>query len=130
MTVLPDTSVWVQFFRKGRNGPARELAGFLEQRDVLACGPVVAELLVGTNQEDRGAVWDAVGALPWAELDRIAWRQAGEVGYALRRQGIAVPLTDIVIAVASVRAGALLWTADRDFERIQRVFVELDLRML
>lgn len=97
---------------------------------MLACGPVVAELLVGTQPNDRQALWDAVGALPWAELDRPAWRQAGELGFALRRQGISIPLTDLLIAVASVRADSTLWTADRDFERIRTALPDLDLRML
>ena len=66
-------------------------------------------------------------ALPWAELDRAAWRRIGEVGRDLRASGASVPLTDLAIAVAAVSAGASVWTRDEDFERIRSALPELDL---
>ncbi len=127
MRVLPDTSVWVAYLRGGKKRSAAALDGFLEQESVLVCGPVIAELLAGTPPDRREELWLALGSLPWAELDHAAWRQVGEVANALRRVGRPVPLTDVIIAIACVRAEAALWTEDRDFERIGQELPALEL---
>lgn len=128
MKVLPDTSVWVDYLRSGAAGPAGALDELLAGGSVLVCGPVLAELLAGAAPEHREGLWLALGSLPWAELDHGAWRRVGELAYQLRRGGISVALTDLVIAVACVRAEATLWTRDRDFERVRDVLPELRLR--
>lgn len=127
MRILPDTSVWVDYLRGGKRRSVSSLDGFLEQESVLVCGPVIAELLAGTPPDRREELWLALGSLPWAELDHAAWRQVGELANALRRVGRSVPLTDVIIAIACVRAEATLWTEDRDFERIRQELPALEL---
>lgn len=127
MTVLPDTSVWVDYLRAGTEGPAARLDELLEAESVVVCGPVLAELLAGTPSERRNDLWHALEALPWAELDRAAWRRIGEAAHELRAVGLSVPLTDLAIAVAAVSAGASLWTRDEDFRRISSALPELEL---
>jgi predicted nucleic acid-binding protein len=127
VTLLPDTSIWVDYLRGRDHDTVGELDTHLGRESVLVCGPVVAELLTGTAINQQDELWMAVGSLPWADLDQTAWREAGEVGGALRRLGISVPLTDVLIAVASARAGATLWTRDRDFERIKEALPALEL---
>ena len=127
--LLPDTSVWVDYLRLGTSGPAAELDDHLQRESVLVCGPVLAGLLAGTNVEQREELWLALGSLPWAEIDHAGWREAGEAANDLRSSGASVPLTDVVIAISSVRSGATLWTRDRDFERIRAVLPALELRL-
>lgn len=125
--VLPDTSVWVSFFRGGRGGDAERLAELVAAGEAAICGPVFAELLAGADEEQRAHLLDTVFELPWAELDRRGWLQVGDVARKLNRAGRKVPLTDLAIAVASVRAGHALWTLDADFERIRPALPELTL---
>ena len=127
MKLLPDTSIWVDYLREGASGVAGALDGHLDQESVLVCGPVLAELLAGTASDRRDDLWLALGNLSWAELDHASWRKAGEIANDLRRSGRSVPLTDVVIAVACVGAGASLWTRDRDFDAIRDVLPELEL---
>ena len=127
MRVLPDTSVWVDYLRGRDPSTVAALDAYLERESVLVCGPVVAELLAGTTPLQREDVWLAIGSLPWADLDRAAWREVGEVANDLRRGGVSVPLTDVVIAVATARSDAELWTRDRDFERIRQALPTLQL---
>lgn len=127
MKVVPDTSVWVDFLREGASGPAAELDNLLGNEAVMVCGPVVAEVTAGVSPADRDLIWQSIGTLPWAELDRSAWRLVGELSYDLRTSGRAVPLTDVMIAVACGRAKAALWTRDEDFGRIAEVYSDLAL---
>lgn len=120
-SVLADTSVWVEFLRRGRDGRAWDLDGLLEHGEVVACGPVAAELVAGTVATARDRLWDRLRGLPWVELDAEAWRQVGDAYAALRARGKQVPLTDCAIAIAAVRAAAPLWTFDEDFGRFEEV---------
>ncbi|MCZ7587530.1 MAG: PIN domain-containing protein [Gaiella sp.] len=126
MSVLPDTSVWIDFFR-GTDPAARELGRLLAGEPPPICGPILAELVAGTPADRREDVWLALAGLPFVDLDREAWTLAGELAYDLRRAGETVPLVDLLIAVAAVRANAALWTRDRDFLRVARVLPELRL---
>jgi predicted nucleic acid-binding protein len=123
--ILPDTSAWVEYLRRGEAGRAAGLDRRVERREVATCGPVVAELLAGTAERDRGKLARALDGLPWIELGRPEWHRAGELAASLRGAGMSVPLTDIEIAVAALAAEATVWTADADFRRIAQVADEL-----
>jgi predicted nucleic acid-binding protein len=102
-----------------------ELRRLRREGVILVCGPVLAELLKGTPPQRRDSLWASVGSLPWAELDRAGWRLVGEAAAELR--GARIPMTDVEIAVAAVRAEAALWTRDRDFGRVGGVLPALQL---
>lgn len=122
--VLPDTSIWVDYLR-GRDS---ELQAAIDSKEIVTCGPVVAELLAGTGSRDRAVVGAALDKVPWAELRRDSWSRVGAVAAALRERGGTVPLTDIEIAVAAVEAGAELWTRDSDFDRVRTALPDLRVR--
>lgn len=125
--VLPDTSVWVDFARRGERGKAAALRGLLDSGEVATCGPIVAELLAGAEGEVAERMWATLSSLPWAQLRLQAWREVGQAARRLRQTGEPLPLTDIAIAVAAARAGHALWGLDTDFERIRNVLDDLEL---
>lgn len=125
--VLPDTSVWISFFRSGTGAEGDRLEALIEQDEVAICGPVLAELLGGGGEAQRVAIMNTLGDLPWAELDRAGWQEVGATARRLREGGQTLPLTDLAIAVAAARAGHVLWTLDDDFGRIAAVLDTLRL---
>lgn len=127
MTVLPDTSVWIDYYRDRDAQLADSLDRLLRDDAVVLCGPVLAELLAGTPSDERVRLQGALLGVRWLDVDRPAWERAGELSYELRRRGQSVPLVDLVLATAGMRAGAALWTRDRDFERIREIFPQLEL---
>ena len=127
MKLLVDTSIWVDYLRGGDARLGDALDRYLDGESVLMCGPVIAEVLAGTDPEQREETWLALGSLPWAELNQLAWRQVGEVAYDLRRRGVSLPLTDVVISVAALDADAEVWTRDTDFARIREALPALRL---
>jgi len=128
--VLPDTSIWIAYLRPGGEDITRELSAALERREVLACGPVVAELVAGARPRDRATLLASLAGLPWAELDHHAWQNVGLLAAELRDRGQAIPLTDLEIAVAAHSSGAALWTADHHFERLATLLDGLELRLI
>jgi predicted nucleic acid-binding protein len=125
--VLPDTSVWVDYSRRGQRGEAAGMRDLLDRGEVATCGPVAAELLVGADGEVAERVWLTLSSLPWVQLPTAAWREVGRLGSRLRRIGQTLPLTDLTIAIAAARAGHALWSLDSDFERIAPVLDGLEL---
>lgn len=125
--VLVDTSVWVDFARRGDGGRAQDLRGLLDNGEVSTCGPVVAELLAGAEGEVAERISATLASLPWAGLDPEVWREVGSAAQRLRRMGRTTSLTDLVIAFAAARAEHALWSFDADFERIQGVVDDLSL---
>jgi predicted nucleic acid-binding protein len=118
VSVLVDSSVWVDFLKLGERGPGAAVGTLLRRREVVTCGPVVAELLTGTPPAGRGELWTLMNGLPWADLHRDGWRRVGDVVGDLLRAGFRVPLTDAAIAVAALSSGARLWSRDAHFDRI------------
>ena len=125
MSVIADTTIWVDYLRRGRSGRAAGLDDLLARGEAVVCGPIVAEILAGASDRHRLELWSLFAGLPWVDLGRAQWRRVGEVAAALRDRGAAVPLTDIEIAVAAVDGGAEVWTLDSDFDRIASVLAEL-----
>jgi len=118
VSVVVDTSIWVDYLRHGPEGDGQVLDELLQRDEVLACGPVVAELLAGARVADRAQLWELFAGLPWADLDRSHWRSIGEAAAALRAKGAQLPLTDVTIAVVAAQAGASVWSRDSDFDRM------------
>ena len=125
MTVLADTSIWVEYLRRGKESEVARLDDLLVAGDVVACGPVVAELLAGAKSPDRGRLWLLLTGLPWTELGPVQWQSVGETAARLRERGETVALTDIEIAVAAIDSSSRLWTRDSDFKRVRAVLPAL-----
>jgi predicted nucleic acid-binding protein len=125
LSVLADSSVWVRYLRQGHSGEAGGMEALLRAAEVVTCGPVTAELLVGASSARRTELGSLLDALPWVDLRRPEWRRVGHVGALLRERGATVALTDIEIAVAAEAADAALWTFDSDFQRIAAVMPNL-----
>jgi len=125
--VLPDTSVWIPYFRNRSGIDGDQLEALIVAGEVAVCGPVLAELLAGAGDSQRETIAGTVGGLPLASLDRLAWEEAGAVARRLRQTGRTLPLTDVAIAVAAARGGHALWSFDSDFERIAPALRGLEL---
>jgi predicted nucleic acid-binding protein len=128
--VVADTSIWIAYLRAGAQDITREFDAALQDRQILASGPVVAELVAGTRPHDRSKLITSLAGLPWADLDRNAWLSIGLLAAELRDRGQALPLTDLQIAVAAHAHSATLWTADQHFERLAPLLDGLKLQLV
>lgn len=126
--ILADTSLWVDYLNDAPSTAVAELDAQLGRREVMMCGLVAAELLVGEDADERMRLWELFTAMPWADLDRGDFFVAGDVAANLREQGRTVPLDDVFIAAAAA-SRATLWTRDRHFEAIAEVLDRLDVRV-
>ena len=117
---LVDTSVWLEVLPPGRGRDIRERVDGLLSADLVATtGMVQLELLGGTrSQEEWNRLAELLSALHPLPIADGHWEDAARDGFLLRRQGITVPSTDLLISAVATREGAVLIHRDRHFDLI------------
>ncbi|MGF1661630.1 MAG: PIN domain nuclease [Kineosporiaceae bacterium] len=123
MTVLADTSAWIEYLRATGSPTHLALRSAVRAGDVVTCDPVVLEVLAGVRQDDEThryarllAGADHEAAVPFQDA------AAGARLYrACRRAGETVrSLVDCQIAAIAIRLGVPVLHRDRDFDVLAR----------
>lgn len=115
---LVDTSAWIFALRRQ---PVEAIRSRIEQLlaadSVATCGLVELELLGGAASEPEFArLQRRLTALHRLPILETTWGEAARLAYALRRVGVTVPFTDVLLASLAHQHGAILLHADRDFD--------------
>lgn len=118
--IVVDTSAWIELFRATGSSAHRTLRGLLVDRAELATTEVVVmEVLAGVRSaRESQAVRGQLLGLPVLTLRGVLdYERAAELYRNLRRRGVPPrQLSDLLIVVCTVDAGAALLHADRDFD--------------
>lgn len=118
---LLDTSVWLEVLPPGRGNPQlRERIDGLLAGDLVATTDMVRlELLGGARSQDEwGKLDEFLSALHLLPITDEHWQEAALMGFQLRRQGVTVPFTDLLIGAVAMKADATLVHRDRHFDLI------------
>ena len=117
--VIVDTSIWIEFFRDATSALSLHLQALLRERRVFLVGMVLAEILQGVKSpKEQNLVRQNMNHLPYLEITREIWQKAGERSAALRRKGVTIPLSDLIIATSALTEGHEVFTADPHFNSI------------
>jgi len=121
--VLLDTSIWICYFRpQGDEELKAQVKRVLLAERVFTCWVVKAELLVGARDEEAFEQLSRdLEALEEIPITDEVWLGAARLGHTLRRNGITVPLPDLLIAQVAIAEKLELWHADEHFEQIKKV---------
>ncbi len=122
--IVADTSVWIEYLR-GTNHPTRPvLARLIDEGSELAVTEVVvAEVLAGARSpEVLRALRALMLSFPVLTLETLVdYEEAAALQRACRAAGeTRSALTDFLVAVPAIRAGASLLHCDADFDVIAR----------
>ena len=123
--ILLDTSAWICYLRpRGWHDLKTAVQQALTTEQVSTCWVVKAELLIGARDE-RGftQLFETLRALPEIPVTDRVWEAAARLGYTVRRQGVTIPLPDLVIAQAAMTGDLVLWHVDEHFEHLRRYSV-------
>ncbi len=129
MTILVDSSVWIDLFRARPSVASAKLESSLGQREILIGDLILTEILQGLRGEHESRqVEQAFAAFPVVPLvgESIA-RKSAKNFRRLRQRGLTVRKTiDCLIATWCIEHDVALLHSDRDFE----AFRSLGLREL
>jgi len=117
---LIDTSAWLLALRKNFLPTVKDRIDHLLKEDVIiTTGMVKLELLGGTKTKSEFQRLKArLDALDTIETDMQLWVRAYELAFNLRRRGVTIPYTDILIAACALHAKAIILHADAHFDLI------------
>ena len=122
--VLFDTCAWIDFLRYPDGILGDLMATAIEDDKALLCGVVMSELLQGAKgkKENRqlDLIFSTIKSLPCEE---VVWHEAGLILQDLKYKGIAVPLTDALIAVIAKRHRVDVVTLDKHFKHLPVVVI-------
>lgn len=118
---IADTCIWIDYFKN--KGPVPfELTRLLKKGEIVIAGPVVYELLQGAKtQKDAEVIKEVTRALSNLEVTEKIWLLAGDLFFDLRRKGITLPPSDVLLAAIAIENNCSLFTIDNHFDHIHRV---------
>lgn len=119
---LVDTSVWIFALRKQPVVQIRDrIDSLLKEDAVVTTGMIKLEILAGAKTErEFRRLKSRFDALGYLETDDEVWQRACDNGFKLRRRGLTIPSTDVLIASCALQAGAVLVHADAHFELMEK----------
>ena len=117
---LIDTSVWLFALRKEFIPEIKDrVASLLQEDHVFTTGIVNLELLSGTkSKSEYQRLKNRLDALENIRTDEVVWDLACDLGYKIRRKGLTIPHTDILIAAGALSEECILLHADNHFDLI------------
>jgi len=117
--IIVDTCVCIEFFRKPESDLTVYLKCQLRERRVTMVGIVLAEILQGIKvQKEARLVKESLKKLPYLEMTRDIWEKAGEISASLRRKGITIPLSDLIISALAISVDYEVFTIDPHFKQV------------
>ncbi len=118
---LIDTTIWVLYF-KGERELEDEIKSLILKERAAICEIVTLEVLRGARSQKEYAQLHAdFAALSTLKLADIIWEKSYKIGFKLRKTGINVPLTDILIATVANHYNCLLLHRDKHFPLIKGI---------
>ncbi len=88
---------------------------------VVTCGLIELELLGATvNEAEFARLSLNLHGFRRLVIEDADWSAAARLGFDLRRGGVTVPFTDILLAALAIRHGVTLLHADTDFDTMAK----------
>jgi predicted nucleic acid-binding protein len=117
--IIVDTSVWVEANRHPTGSEASVLRQLIDAEDVVLARPVRVELLSGVAKKDRTAFRRGLSALPVVWPTDDTWQQIEDWVPPAADKGQRFGISDLLIAALADELGALVWSLDSDFDRLE-----------
>ena len=119
--VVVDTSVWVTVLSSRGAPEAASLTALVDTDEVIVPVLVRIELLAGCPSKDRRDLRHRLAALTAAYPDDDTWELADQWLDRASAAGLRFGVGDLLIAALAAERGALVWSLDRDFERMEKL---------
>ena len=119
--IVVDTSVWVDAVRHPSGTSQATLKRLLDADQVALPLPVRLELMAGIARKDREPFRRAMSALPVLMPTEETWQLVEGWIAPAADKGERFAVTDLLIAGLAQEIGALVWSLDEDFARLERL---------
>ena len=122
MTLLVDTSLWVDFTRSRSPLALKQfIAPYVLNPTAHLAEPVRFEVLRAATGQEARQLQAQFASLPLLATPENLWQQAIDLGQACRQIDRTLLSQDLLIAAVALHLNAVLVTFDADFETIASV---------
>jgi len=119
--ILADTCIWIEFFRS-HTAIGDILETFIKENTVWVCGCILFELIQGIKLEtEKNKILSALSNLNYIEMSKYLWQRSGELSTLLKKKGLNIPFSDIMIATIAMEHNLQIFTLDKHFDSIPKV---------
>ena len=118
--IVVDSSAFIEYYRpSGSSDVQTAVEAAIAADEVAVNGIIQVEIVAfAATQADRRQLEADFDAFHWLDLGRRDFDLAAELGFALRRRGVTIPATDLIIAASAIRAEARLYHLDAHYDLV------------
>ena len=119
MTVLVDTSIWIEYFRSGNNS---DILDFLIDENLIVTNDLIlAELIPSLRVQNQRRIIKLLHSINKIEL-LINWDQIIEFQFKCIKNGLnGIGIPDLIIAQNAKQNHCKIYTLDRHFELMKDI---------
>ena len=122
-----DSSIWIDYFRDSNKELNDFIDRLIDEDAVYINGIIKSELLIGTKtQKEYDLIKRELQCFHNLDMDDHIFNETSRMGFLLRRKGVTVPLTDLIIAVHCSYHKLVLIENDKHY-RIIKKYLDLDI---
>lgn len=121
--VLVDTSAWIKTLRERNNSSQLiSLVSHLLEEDRVVTSPlIILELIAGIKSDkDYREFLEEFRALHQLDLTDKVWQEAYQFSFHLKREGVVVPIVDLLLSVLAIHYDCELLHVDKHFDLVAK----------
>ena len=121
---LIDTSAWIEYYRKEGNKDYKAwISRAIQNNEVAVNGIIQLEILVFTKtQSEYHDIFCDFSSFHNLEVNNSVFQKASEIGFDLRRKGITIPASDLIIAASAIVTDSKLIHFDKYYTYIAEYY--------
>ncbi len=121
---LIDSSAWIEYYRKEGNKDFKAaISNAIQNNEAAVNGIIQLEILVFTKtKSEYNDILSDFSAFYNLELNNSVFLKASEIGFDLRRKGITIPASDLIIAASAMVTNCQLIHFDKHFTYIAEYY--------
>ncbi len=115
--IVVDSSAFIEYYRPGGDRHVRAaVAEVIAADQVMINGIIHVEIVAfASARDDYERLSADFRAFHWLDTGLQDYEHAAKMGFLLRRKGVTVPATDLIIAASATRAEATLYHVDQHY---------------
>ncbi len=119
--VIVDTSIWIEFFKQ-KSLFGDRLETLILENATWVCGTIIFELMQGIKSDtEKFKILETLADMNYIEMSKLLWLKSAELSAFLKKKGVNLPLSDILIAAVALEYDLSIFTLDKHFNQIPGV---------
>lgn len=119
--VFIDSTIWIDFFKGNDKKIHDYIIPLLEENRIYYNGIILSELLIGAiSNKEFDFLKNNFKGFNYLELNEKDFIDASQIGFQLKRKGITVPLSDLIITSHCLQYDLSITTKDKHFNMIKK----------